>query len=684
MKKLVRTGRIAALFLIVGVVLFIYITKMYQLQVIEGGSPVITAIDTITTTETIPAARGDILDRNGTVLVSSEPSYDIKLSRSILIEREDSNEILLALTAAAEEKNVSYTDTFPITKTAPFEYLNDMTDTQKSYLSQYLEYFGLEEDISASDLFVWLKDHYGIDYSIPIEDARTIIGLRYELEIRVVIGMDEYVFAEDVSPDFVSVLEEMNLPGVSVALSTTRVYNTEYGAHLLGYIGQMNAEEYEVYSEKGYSMNAYVGKTGVEQAFEEYLHGEDGLQRVTRSADTGAIVETEVISEASPGQNVYLSIDIGIQQTAERSLEENIAEMNNARGEEEEKISGGAVVVESVKDGQTLALASYPTYDLDSFFSDYTDLANDPDNPLFNRATMGTYNPGSVFKMVTAYAGLSAGIIDENTTVYDTGVYTKYPDYQPACWIYHTTGGGHGTVNLNRAIGVSCNYYFYSLGDSLGINAITNAAEKFGFGQSTGIEIGDASGVVASADYKNDVIGEQWYAADTLITAIGQGYSMFTPVQLANYTSTIANGGTINKMTLLNSVKSADYSETVYTQTAEILSQLNSGSDAEILSLLRQGMETVASEGTAASYFSDYGVKIACKTGTVESDASANTNGVFVCYAPADDPEIAISIVVEKASSGAMLMNIAKDILDYYFYGRVYDVNTTGENIFVP
>lgn len=684
MKKMVRTGRIAALFIIIGLVLFVYVTKMYQLQVIDGGSEVITAIDTITTVETIPAARGDILDRNGAVMVSSAPSYDIKLSRSVLIDREDSNDILLALTAAADDKNIKYADTFPITRTAPFEYLNDMTSLQETYLAQYLDYFGLDSDISASDLFVWLKDHYGVDYSIPIEDARTIIGLRYELEIRVVIGMDEYVFAENVSPDFVSVIEEMNLPGVSVALSTTRVYNTDYGAHLLGYIGQMNAEEYEKYSEMGYSMNVDIGKTGVEQAFEEYLHGEDGLQRVTRSADTGAIVNTEIISEASPGKNVYLSIDLGIQQTAERSLEENIAEMNNSRGEEEEHITGGAVVVESVKDGQVLGLASYPSYDLDTFFSDYEALSTDPDNPLFNRATMGTYNPGSVFKMVTAYAGLSTGVIDTTTTVYDTGVYTKYPDYEPACWIYHTTGGGHGTVDLNRAIGVSCNYYFYWLGDTLGINAITNAAKLFGFGQSTGIEISDSAGIVASASYKEEVVGEQWYAADTLITAIGQGYSMFTPVQLANYTSAIANGGSINKLTLLNSVKSADYSETVYTQTSQILSQLNGESDAGILSILRKGMETVASEGTAASYFSNYGIKIACKTGTVESDVSANTNGVFVCYAPADDPEIAISIVVEKASSGAMLMDIAKDILDYYFYGRVYDVNTTGENIFVP
>ena len=147
---------------------------------------------------------------------------------------------------------------------------------------------------------------------------------------------------------------------------------------------------------------------------------------------------------------------------------------------------------------------------------------------------------------------------------------------------------------------------------------------------------------------------------------------MFTPVQLANYTSTIANGGTINKMTLLNSVKSSDYSETVYTQTSEILSQLNGASDADILGLLRQGTwRRLLPEGTAASYFSNYGVKIACKTGTVKSNSSANTNGVFVCYAPADNPEIAISMRMEKASSGAMLMNIAKDILDYYFYGRV-------------
>ena len=319
MRKLVRTGRIAALFLIFAVVILIYVAKMYQLQIRDGG-PADDIISTYTLTETIPSERGDVLDRNGTLLVSSENSYYITLSRSALIEREDVNDILLELAYTAAEYGVSYTDTFPVTLGAPFSYVADQSYMQSYALSEYFKFFELDPEISASDFIVWLKDHYGIDYTMSISDARVVIGLRYEMEIRIIVGMDEYVFTDNATTDFISVLEERGFPGISVETTSSRVYHTDYAAHILGYVGKMNEEEYEYYKELDYPMDAEVGKDGVEKAFEEYLHGSDGVQRVTYSEETGAVVRREIVKEAESGNNTYLSIDIGIQEATEKAL----------------------------------------------------------------------------------------------------------------------------------------------------------------------------------------------------------------------------------------------------------------------------------------------------------------------------------------------------------------------------
>lgn len=309
---------------------------------------------------------------------------------------------------------------------------------------------------------------------------------------------------------------------------------------------------------------------------------------------------------------------------------------------------------------------------------------------MFNRATNGTYSPGSTFKMVTGYAGLSSGYITRSTEIYDGGVFTTYADkdFEPTCWIYSSSGGGHGMLNIVGAIQNSCNVFFYTVGDNVGITALSNAAKLFGFGASTGIEIGDSEGVVATREYAEEVLGIGWYAADTVYAAIGQGYNLFTPVQLANYVSAIANGGTVNKLTLLNSVKSADYTETVFRNTPEILSEFSDVGKSYI-DILQEGMEAVATDGSAYSVFRNYTVdgveiSVACKTGTVQSDTTDINNGVFVCYAPADDPEIAISVVVEKGGSGAEIMSIAKEILDYYFGSRMEYITVAEEGVLIP
>lgn len=682
MRKLVRTGRIAAIFVVLSIIILIFVAKMYQLQILEGTDSE-NLKNTITANEPIPATRGSILDRNGELLISTEVTNYITLSRSTLLQLDDMNEILLEIASIAKEFNIDYTDTFPITRTAPFEYVENPTSFQSYALSKYFEFFGIDDSITASDFFVWIKNHYGIDYTVPIEDARTMIGIRYELELRVIIGTDEYVFTDNASTDFISALEERGIPGVIVGITSSRVYHTKYAAHVLGYVGKMDENEYEMYKSQGYAMDEDIGKDGLEKAFESYLHAEDGILRVTRSADTRAIVNTEIIKEADPGKNVYTSIDIGVQKATENALERTIDSLNATRIDGAH-VNGAAVAVIDVKNSSAMALASYPTFDITSFFDNYTELINDSTNPLFNRATNGTYNPGSTFKMVTGFAGLCAGVITRYSTINDVGIYSRYSSsgFSPRCWIYSTTGGGHGPLDIVNALRYSCNYFFYTIGDTIGADAMAEAARKFGFGSSTGIEIGDSEGIVATPEYKMEVVGDKWYAADNVIGAIGQGYNMFTPLQLANYAATIANGGIRNKVTIIDRIKSADYNKTISKHSPEKAYEF-SDDEKEYIAILQEGMEAVSSPGGSAySVFGNYPVKVACKTGTVQSDTSAN-NGVFICYAPADDPEIAVAVVVEQGYAGATIITVAKDILDYYFGDRYNTINIIAENSLV-
>ena len=668
MQKLFKTSRIAIVSVFVFLLIGVYLATLYKMQIYDAPKTqeAWSSFSAYTQSVTVPAARGDILDRNGVLLVSSRPQYNITISRERLLKREDKNDIVLNLIKLAMEHGVAYTDTFPMTTGAPFSYLLDMTDTQRDRLSAYFEYFDLDPDISASDFFVWLREHYGIDYKTSIPDARLIIGVRYEMELRAIKNLPAYVFAEDVDVNFVSVVKEHSFPCVNVETTSRRVYHTDYAAHILGYIGQMDAEEYKVYKEKGYAYNALIGKAGVERAFEDYLHGQDGKMLVTMD-DDGTILSERVTEPAVPGQNVFLTIDIALQEVCENSLAAKI-DLINAERTEEDRVTGGAVVVTQVKTGKVLAAASYPTFDLATLQRFYNDLAENPSKPLLNRAFMGIYNPGSTFKMVTALAGLRSGAITEGTTVNDTGIFTEYADrgFSPVCWIYPLTGGGHGKVNVVSAIRESCNYFFYWLGDKLGIDRIAQTAADFGLGSKTGIELPESAGILATPEYKKEKLGISWYAADNIITAIGQGYNLFTPLQLANYAATIANGGTVYSTTILDAIRSADYSSVVYEQTPSALRQIDG---ADYLPLIQRGMRQVSESGTAKSVFGDYPIPVASKTGTVQvggSSAELN-NGVFVCYAPADDPEIAIALVVEKGTSGATIMHIARDILDFYF-----------------
>lgn len=665
------------LLVVVAIILTIYGSALYDLQVIKGEEYREAAHSSIDTMTYITGSRGDILDRNGVVLVSSVPVYNVTVTRLQLINSPDPNGTLLKLVNAAIEYGIEYEDTLPISDDPTFTYDEDMADWQRGDLETYFEYFGLDKNISASDLIVWLKDHYGIDYTVSLPDARKIIGIRYELEMRVIVSGAEYIFAEDVDREFVSVIEEQNFPGVNIQTEEKREYSTSCAAHLLGFTGKMTAEEYEEYSELGYPMNAEVGKDGVELAFEEYLHGEDGTAVVT-TTEEGEVSGIAVTEEPKAGNNVYLTIDIGMQEVAENAIADTIKEINATRTEEQDQADAGAIVAIDPRNGEVLACASYPTYDISTFQENYDKLSKDETNPLFNRATMGTYSPGSTFKMVTSYAGLESGEFGRWTPITDEGIFTKYSDLSFKCWVYPEN---HGTIDMVGALENSCNYYFYTVGDTIGMDAITETAEMFGFGSETGIEIPETVGTVASAEFKETVIGEGWWAGDTLQAAIGQSYNLFTPIQLAAYTASIANGGTLYNTTLLKNVVSYDYLNVEYDNEPTVKNTIDNSQG--YVDVLQEGMRAVAAYGTASSIFEGYEVDVAAKTGTVQSESSSINSGVFVCYAPADDPEIAIAVVIEHGGSGSAIISAAKDLMDYYFTGETTN-SVISDNTILP
>jgi len=676
MQKMFKPTRIALIILVMAVFFSIFASELYRIQIYAVQTPMdeLSPLRTVSRTVTLPAARGNIYDRNGVLLASGRPSYNITLNRTALLRTPDRNEIIRELVYTTMDEGVRYTDTFPVTRGAPFTYLLDMTDTQRRRLDAYLKFHDHDPDITASELLAWMRGHYKIDYTIGIADARLIIGVRYELEIRVIIGnLAPYVFASDVSSDFVTLIEERGLIGVHTGTGYVREYHTTYGAHILGYIRSIPAEQFESYRDKGYPMDAQVGISGAELAFEHILRGIDGEQRIIAS-DTGAVMSIDTRREPQPGNHIYLTMDLGLQMVSEHALSAHIDILNQER-EDEGIITGGAVVVTDIKTGEVLAAATYPTYNPMTFSRDFALLSSDPSRPLYNRATQGTYSPGSTFKMVTAYAALSHGLITRHSEITDRGRFTDYEHidgFAPSCWIYLSHGVTHGAVNVVQAIECSCNYFFIQVADRFaggahgGGDALAAAAQEFGLGLSTGLEISESSGRLATREWKREALDQGWYAGDTLTTAFGQGHNQFTPVQLANYAATIANGGTLHSLTMLRRVKSADFSELLHSHEPVVLHEIE---EKEYIEILQEGMLAVSRgrRGTARSVFNDYPVRVAAKTGTVQVEGQDINDGVFVCYAPANNPEIAISIVIEKGGSGSGVMDVARMIFDYYF-----------------
>ena len=662
--------RVMILLGVFGAFLLLFGAVLYDAQILHGSENRARSISSNATSEVVPASRGIITDRNGKVLVSNRLAYTLVFDRSGFTDDASLNDAILRLIRLCQETGTAWNDTLPIAQTGSF--LRCTNDRSESF-TQYLEKNKLTATAAGRQLIAEMRALYHVDESLSEKDARLVIGVRYELHSR-----DSYTFAEDVSSEVLSLITDGRYEGVSIRTASARVYNTTLAAHILGTIGPIWQEEwssnektgYVGYADKGYSMNDLVGKDGVEKAFEEYLRGTDGRRLITTDED-GKLTGELYTREPQPGGTVALTLDIDLQADVERALAQTITGMID----EDSNERGGAAAVVSVGSGEVLALASYPTYDLSTFNEDYEDLVADERLPMFNRATQGTYAPGSTFKMCTAVAALESGIITPSSIIQDRGIYTYYRDPQPMCWVYRQGGSTHGRINVTQAITVSCNYFFYEVGRLTGIRTLDSYASQFGLGHSTGIEIGDSSGVLASPEWA-DSHNREWTDGQTITAAIGQSYNLFTPLQLANYIATLVGGGEHYQAHLLKNVKEYDNSRLLYVYDDEPLNTVEmSGSTVEAVT---KGMHELTVSGGVAFAFRDCVVSAGAKTGSAQVGTDI-ANGVFVAYAPYEDPEIAVAIVIEKGGSGAALATAAVEIINSWF-SHTDDGAAIGEN----
>ena len=497
MERISKTRAVIA-FLVFALILGFFALKLYDLQIIETGGSTNNRT-TFTTLTRVKAARGDILDKNGNLLVSNRASYDLIINHYVLLNASGTNQNLYRLVKRCQEAGIEYAEHFPVSKERPFVYTLDQQNAiWQSHFQTYLQYMdNLDSDITAPLLIEKLRDMYDLPPEWTDDEARQVIGILYEMTLRKCVGsLPTFVFLSDASDAELSAVVELNIPGMKVEASTVREYNTKYAAHILGYVGAMDADQWEYYKTiPGYDMDAEVGQDGLEAAYEEFLHGVDGWREDTVTAD-GTLVSSVYWQEPKAGSNVEVSIDLGIQMAAEDTMAQVIENLKKPDKDGKKKdgwdVEGGAFVAMDVKTGQILACGSYPTYDLSTFFENYGELSKDPLKPLYNRALLATYPPGSTYKMNTLIAGMKANLVDSKSEIRDLGVFRKISSWDVSCLQWTNYGGTHGNVNAAKALMVSCNYYFYELGYQLyrfETDFMDETAKGLGLGEKTGVEL---------------------------------------------------------------------------------------------------------------------------------------------------------------------------------------------------
>ena len=658
-----RYNILIAIVYIIGIVLLL---QLFNLQIVHGQEYREESNTRLTRETTIKAARGNILDSSGEKLVSTKMVYNVEIYKT-KVDTQTLNNALLLLAHTLEQNGDSYVDSFPIS-VDPFAFKNEET------AQSFKEANKLDTSYDAEACFKYFKEKYEVNID-DVQDARRVIALRYEIEKDGYSNTKSVELASNISNSSLAKINEMSssFPGISTTAEPTLYY--PYGllaSHILGYVGPISEDELEANPEE-YDQNDITGKTGIEQVLEKYLRGTDGVKQIDMSVD-GVVTDEYVAQEAVVGADVMLTIDSDLQKVTEDALANNIKMMQDGELRGAETAKEGAAVVLNVKTGEILAMASHPNYDPSLFIDgisteNWNNYLNAEDHPLMNKAISSISPPGSTFKMVTAIAGLESGAIDLNTRINDTGVYRYYRDYQPRCW----KSGGHGWLNVTKAIEVSCNYFFYETGRRTGIDRLVQVASALGLGQKTGVELpGEEAGILASKETMSP-----WSEGYTIQAAIGQLNNSFTPLQMAKYVAMVANGGQNLEVTLIKSITNADGTEVPKDEVEPYVNEKlgvsgNSGSDINIsdenLQAIKEGMKGVTSDGsgTAYTYFRDFDIEVGGKTGSASTDDNGNANAWFVGFAPFDDPEIAVAVYIKDGQHGSYTAVTAREIFAQY------------------
>lgn len=653
---------------IIGIILLV---QLFNLQIVKGQEYRKQSNTRLTRETTIKAARGNICDRNGNKLVSTKMEFNLELYKT-KIDNKTLNQTILDMINILDKNEDTYIDNLPI-KVEPFDFIGS-DETIQSWKKTNK----MQEDLSAEECFYKLKQKYEIIQE-NVQDARKIMGVRYEISSKGYSSTKTVELAKNISRTSMLEISEQNsnFPGINIITVPTVAYNSgTLASHILGTVGKITQPELE--EKTNYDINDIIGKTGIQYVFEEYLRGKDGIKQIDMAVD-GTVTDEYTEKEAVSGSDVILTIDANLQKVAEEALKDDIKKIASGGFAEKSNANAGAVVVMNIKSGEVLALASYPDYEPQLFVKGistekYNEYVNSTEKPLFNRAISGAYAPGSTFKMVTAIAGLETNKITPTEKINDIGVYPR--GHHPVCWYYTSFHSGHGYLNVSEAIKHSCNYFFYELGYRMGIDTLSKYASYFGLGRKTGIELqGEAVGDLATRE-KVEKQNKEWYLADTLSAAIGQSYNNFTPVQMTKYISMLVNGGNPIDVSIVKNIININGQEVSKQEINEFVNKKLNLQDEKVENLnmkkenikaVLEGMRGVTSEsgGTAYSTFKNFEIEVGGKTGSAQT--GNGTNGWFVGFAPFDDPEIAVVVLVENGGHGGYTAEVAKKIIAEYF-----------------
>ena len=656
------------------VIIGLYGFRLIFLQLVNGDSFTAQATNTTDYKFTVTAARGDIVDSKGERIASSTTGYNVVLNK-LLMGDEDLDTMLQKIVGLLGENGESWNDSLLIGQPDAagryeFTAASDNAAEQKA-LAAMKDNLGLQQYATADDVMEKLVEDYDLaDFSLYWQ--RVLSGIHYEMQLQAFSNVNNFVMAENVSEATVATIKEnsLSLPGVEIVETSTRSY--EQGTvlpHVLGRVGKITAEKWKVtdengqvtypLKEKGYNMNDIIGISGLESAYEDELRGKDGVETITRNSD-GVIVNTALTTVPEPGHTVQLTIDSEFQKAVDQALAKNVEWIKNTYADSKQA-NAGAVVVIDVKTGGVLAASNYPSFDQNLYAAQYSEYSADENMPLFNRALQGLYTPGSTYKPSVAVAGLDTGLLNRNSTVNCTHIYTYYKDYRPRCAQH---GHGNGPIDVVNAIKWSCNIFFYDVGRRLTSDVYDAYAYKLGLGQRTGVEVSEALGHLTT---KND---SNYTESLDIQAAIGQGNTAVTPIQLATYAATLANRGTRYRTHFVKAILDSNTGKTLQETQPEVMDVVED--KGETFDLVREGMKGVAQTIPALA---GYPYTIACKTGSpqrsegyyVGSTYKHYTNAAMIAYGPAEDPEIAIGVVVEYGGAGARTGQLVADIFNAYY-----------------